>query len=250
MLIDYIYFILIIVLICFILFLIYLSYEYRIESFTIPILNTTLNNNQNIATNLKTKLINNYKNYYTNYYNKEIDNQNNKLVDIYNNNLLNVNNSNNLANIYLGIQPIPSLYPSNKPIKTIKSNYNSQYLSVFKNDLNNYGILANDKCLTVNGLCKGEFCLLDCQNKLYTSKSQEFTTNRINSVIDAAKIMNVDYSKINSSNIYPFSIFRPMSNPTKCLKMSNDGILIDKCNLNDKKQQWGISPDDNICYLS
>ena len=42
-----------------------------------------------------------------------------------------------------------------------------------------YGILANDKCLTVNGLCKDEFCLLDCQNNLYTSDSQKFNTKEL-----------------------------------------------------------------------
>ena len=249
MLIEYIYLILIIVLICFITFLIYLSYEYRIESFTLPPVDLTLNNNPNKITNLKTALLNNYSQYYTDIYNKEISNQNSKLSDILNLSKLNVNNSKMLKNLSRGISPITSNFPVDKLINTIKSNYNSQYLSTFANDINKYGILANDKCLTVNGLCKGEFCLLDCQNKLYSSNSQKFTSYRINSASDAANIMNVDYSKINTANVYPFNIFRYTLN-NKCLTISDDGISVDKCNLNNKKQQWEISPDKNICYLS
>ena len=250
MLIDHIYFILILVLICFILFLIYLSYKYRIEKFTLPPVTLSYNNDQNKITNIQTSLLNNYSQYYNDNYNQEINKQNNKNLDIYNKTLLNIKNSKNLANRQLGLTSDSSIFPSDKSIKTIKSKFNSQYLSTFENDSNKYGILANDKCVTVNGLCKGEFCLLDCQNKLYSSNSQKFTTNRVNSATDAATIMNVDFTKINTVNEYPFNIFRPAANPTKCLKISNDGITIDKCNLNDKKQQWEISPDENICYLS
>ena len=35
-----------------------------------------------------------------------------------------------------------------------------------------------------------------------------------------------------------------------CLTISNNGITIDKCNLNNNKQQWEISPDENKCYLT
>ena len=247
MLIDYIYLILIIVIICFILFLIYLSYKYRIESFTLPAINSSPNNDPNIIKNLETSLLNNYKKFYVDTYNDQINDINYKNLDIYNKTSLNLDNSKSLANI--NIIPITDDFPIDKLIKTIKSKYNSQHLSTFKNDINKYGILANDKCLTVNGLCNGEFCLLDCQNKIYSTNSQKFTSNRINTANDAARIMNVDYSKINTENVYPFNIFQSMVN-NKCLTISNNGITIDKCNLNNKKQQWEISPDENICYLT
>lgn len=248
MLIDYIYLILIIVIICFILFLIYLSYEYKIENFTLPPIDLSADN-ENTINNLKTEVLNNYSSFYSDKKNEAINKQNETNLEIYNNTVLNVKNANILSNLTLGIKSGSSVFPSDKSIKTIKSKYNSQYLSTFKNDINKYGILANDKCLTVNGLCNGEFCLLDCQTKLYSTNSQKFTTDRINSASDASRIMNVDISKINTANIYPFNIVRSTVN-NRCLTISDEGITVDQCNLNNKKQQWEISPDENICYLS
>jgi hypothetical protein len=249
MLFDYIYLILSLGIISFILFIIYLSYEYRVESFTIQYIDAEPNSNINTIRNLKTKLINKYKEYSSDTINLGINQQSQKNADIYKGTLLNLNNSNTLVNLNLGLAQIPDSFPSTDTIKTIKSKYNSQYLSVFKNDINNYGILANDKCLTSKGLCNGEFCLIDCQNKLYVSNSQKFTTDRIYSAFDASRIMNEDYAKINTDNIYPFNIFRSTVT-NKCLTVSDNGISIDKCNLNNKKQQWEISPNENICYLT
>jgi hypothetical protein len=139
-------------------------------------------------------------------------------------------------------------YPINKSIKTIKSNYNSQLLSIFPNDTSKYGILANDKCITVNGLCKDEFCLLECQKDANSSNSQKFTTKRIYNNIDAANIMNVKPETISSTNVYPYNIFISAIN-NNCLTMTNEGVNINQCNLNDIKQQWKISPNENICIL-
>lgn len=139
-------------------------------------------------------------------------------------------------------------YPIDKLIKTIKSNYNSQLLSVFPNDTSKYGILANDKCITVNGLCKDEFCLLECQKDANSSDSQKFTTKRIYNNIDAANAMNVKPEKISTTNVYPYNIFRSTIN-NNCLTMTNEGVNINQCNLNDIKQQWQISPNENICIL-
>lgn len=253
MLFDYIYLLASLCVISLILFLIYLSYEYRIEGFTLQYVNDVPNNNPNTIINLKTSLLNSYKKYYNDTMNQEIYQQNTKNLDIYNKTLVNLNNSKNLVDLNLGLIPKKSIFPSNIPIKTIKSKYNSQYLSTFqndiKNDINKYGIIANDKCLTVKGLCNDEFCLIDCQNKLYISDSQKFTTDRIYSGLDAARIMNVDYSYIDTNNTYPFNIFRSAVT-NKCLTISDKGISVDKCNLNNKKQQWEISPNENICYLS
>ena len=93
------------------------------------------------------------------------------------------------------------------PSYSIKSKYNSQYLSTYANDYSSYGVLVNDKCLTVNGLCKDDFCLLDCQKYLYTSDSQKFSTKRIYNANDASRIMNVPLNKINTNNVYPYNIF-------------------------------------------
>ena len=249
MLFDYIYLILCLVIISFILFIIYLSYEYRVEGFTLQYISEEPNSNLNTITNLETSLLNSYKEYINDTNNLEINEQNIKNTDIYKTTLLNLDNSKNLVKLNLGLTQIPDEFPSSDTIKTIKSKYNSQHLSIFKNDINKYGILANDKCLTVKGLCNGEFCLLDCQNKLYVSDSQKFTTDRIYSALDASRIMNVDYSNIDTTNTYPFNIFRSAVT-NKCLTISDNGISVDKCNLNNKKQQWEISPNENICYLT
>ena len=141
-----------------------------------------------------------------------------------------------------------NIFPIDETIKTIKSRYNSQYLSTFANDSANYGILVNDKCLTVNGLCKEDYCLLDCQNHLFVSDSQKFFTKRIYTMNDAANVMNVPLSQISSTNIYPYNIFKSSVND-KCLSINSNGITVEKCNLNKINQQWDISPDENICIL-
>lgn len=253
MLFDYIYLILSLGIISFILFIIYLSYEYRVEGFTLQYISGEPTNDLNTIINLKTSLLNSYKEYSSDTINLGINQQNAKNEDIHKATLLNLDNSTKLKKLNLGLSQKPDVFPSSETIKTIKSKYNSQHLSIFqndiKNDINKYGILANDKCLTVKGLCNGEFCLLDCQNKLYVSDSQKFTTDRIYSALDASRIMNVDYSNIDTTNIYPFNIFRSAIT-NKCLTISDNGISVDKCNLNNKKQQWEISPNENICYLT
>jgi len=253
MLIDYIYLILILVLIGCIVFIIYLSYEYRInEGFNnkslIPV---TFDANviKSQIDEQKESLSSQYKNFNVNAYSRQllnINNDNQKIIDMTNKNNI---NSQKLVNLQNGISSDSNTFPIDKLIKTIKSKYNSQYLSTFSNDANNYGILVNDKCLTVNGLCKDEFCLLNCQNNLYTSDSQKFSSTRINSASEAAKAMNVDVGKISTNNIYPFNIFKSLIN-NNCLTISNNGLTVEKCNLNNIKQQWQISPNENICVLN
>ena len=257
MFIDYIYLILIIIIICFIIFMIYLSYEYRdnehktIEPFDLPNLNTVSPLIYRLAHNnlIENNINNQFNNISTEIQNKDITRDNIKNIETYKKQLQNVKNVNILNGENITIEPVPSMYPIDKLIKTIKSNYNSQYLSTFANDSNHYGILVNDKCLTVNGLCKDEFCTLNCQNNLYSSDTQKFKTTRIQNSNDAAKLMNVPASNISNKNIYPFNIFKSLVND-KCLTISNDGITIEKCNLNNIKQQWQISPDENICLLN
>jgi len=253
--INYIYYILILFLIVCIIFLIYLSYDNNnnlsydnIESFSgIPRISPLKQINWNVN-NQANSILKNYNSYYNNAYNAQIKNENLKLYNLLDTSKENLNNSENLLRIKSGIKPPPSVFPVDKLIKTIKSNYNSQFLSTIPNNVNNYEILVNDKCLTVKGLCKGEFCTQDCQKKLYTSDSQKFETKRIKSAYDAAKIMNVNVSKISSNNVYPYNIFTSLVN-NNCLSINNDGVTVEPCNLNNIQQQWQISPDENICVL-
>lgn len=143
-------------------------------------------------------------------------------------------------------------YVMNKPIKTIKSRFNDQELSVKPFDNNKYNILANDKCLTVKGLCVNEdYCLLKCQDPLYSSNSQKFYSDRVTSNVEAARIMGKKPEDIvnNSKITYPYNVFRSAVTDN-CLSLSNDGITVEKCNLNNIKQHWLISPDETICLLN
>ena len=55
-------------------------------------------------------------------------------------------------------------------------------------------------------------------------------------------------NKISTTNIYPYNIFTSTVN-NNCLTIGDKGITIEKCNLNNIKQQWEISPDENLCVL-
>jgi len=254
MFIDYIYLSLIIIILFFIIFLIYLSYEYRnIECFNVPIVNSLSSIKSNILDTNKLSLDfdSEYKNLNNEINNRNISRDNIKNIELYDKTHKNFLDSKKLKELNKAINTtdINNNYQSiDKLIKTIKSKYNAQYLSTFSNDMKNYGILANDKCLTVNGLCKDEFCLLECQNNLYTSDSQKFTTKRITNNKEAANEMNVNIDRISEKNIYPYNIFKSNVNDN-CLTISNDGVTIERCNLNNIRQQWEISHDENLCVL-
>ena len=36
----------------------------------------------------------------------------------------------------------------------------------------------------------------------------------------------------------------------RAMSITNNGITLENCNLNDIKQQWQISPNENICVLN
>jgi len=215
-----------------------------------PVVNTLSNINYNTynVSEYNNAFDVSYNDLVTEIQNRDVSRDNLKNIQLYTKINQNLNDTNNLKTLKNNITPSQNIYPIDKLIKTIKSKYNSQYISTFSNDMKKYGIILNDKCLTVNGLCKDEFCMLDCQNNLYTSNSQKFNTNRINSKSDAATFMNVSTDKISSKNVYPFNIFTSLVN-NNCLTISNDGITVENCNLNNIKQQWEISPDANICVL-
>ena len=260
MIVNIVYLFLILLIICFIIYIIYLSYDYNFN-------NNNNNDNtehfadlqiQNIGElNLNTDNINNdFQKFDDNYNKLDIDIHNRSVQKEQKKNLNLLTKTKNNLSVTDKLKLIKenlktstdTVFPVNKQIKTIKSKYNSQYLSTYSNDNENYNILANDKCLTVRGLCKTDFCLLNCQNKLYTSNSQHFTSERINNNKDAAAVMNVPTETISTDNIYPYSIFKSLINDN-CLTISNEGITVEKCNLNNIKQQWEISPNENICVL-
>ena len=248
--IDYIYLILILCLIGCIIFIIYLSYEYRVKEGFIapPELDYKENINMDLINNNANNFSLNYTNFITNSNNKQILKNNLINLELLNKSKENLVSSKYISDLYNGIKPITTTFPIDKLISTIKSKYNSQYLSTYANDYSSYGVLVNDKCLTVNGLCKDDFCLLDCQKYLYASDSQKFSSKRIYNANDASRIMNVPVNKINTTNVYPYNIFTSAVN-NNCLTIGNEGLTVEKCNLNNIKQQWEISPDENICVL-
>ena len=200
------------------------------------------------------KLANNFDKSYVNM-NAEIKNRdvtadnisNIKLYDKITKNLVNTQKIIGMKQTLADYEAPPD-YPIDKLIKTIKSKYNAQQISTYPYDKAKYGILVNDKCLTVNGLCKEPFCLLDCQKSLYSSDSQKFKTERITNQTDAAKSMGTTLDKISTKNIYPFSVFKSLIN-SNCLTLTKEGMTVEPCNLNNTKQQWAISPDENKCVL-
>ena len=261
MFIDYIYLLLTIILICFIIFLIYLSYEYRqieplkftedfVSSFP-PLKKMTKPKFDLYEYNqVANDFANNYTNMNTEIDNRDVTKDNIRNIKLYNKITQNLVNSQKIMerkNNLIKAQA-PEQYPIDKLIKTIKSKYNAQIISTIGYDKTKYNIIANDKCLTVGGLCKEPYCLLDCQKNLYSSDSQRFKTERITNQTDAAKSMGTTLDKIASTNIYPFNIFKSLIN-SNCLTLTKEGITVEPCNVNSINQQWEISPDENICVL-
>ena len=248
--IDYIYLVLIVCLICFIIFIINLSYEYRIkEGFTLsPELSKINPIDIDLINYNDQKFANNYTNFLIDTQNKQTLKNNIINLELLDKSAENLENAKYIDKLSKGIKSTPEIFPIDKLISTIKSKYNSQYLSTFANDYAKYGVLVNDKCLTVNGLCKDEYCVQPCQNTLYSSDSQKFSTKRIYNANDAAVVMNTTVNKVNTNNVYPFNIFTSAVN-NNCLTIGNEGLTVEKCNLNNIKQQWEISPDENICLL-
>lgn len=192
---------------------------------------------------------NNYVSVLSEAYNKLVLNDETQIKNLYNDAIKQSNIIKELSKTNRKNKEISKTFPPNSQIKTIKSKNNSQYLSTLVNDIeNNYGIQVNDKCLTVSGTCTGSpYCLQNCQNSLYISDSQKFYNTTIQTDADAIKIMGNDV-QMSSNIVYPFNIFRSSVDDT-CLAMSDIGLTLEKCNLNDIRHHWQISPDENICLL-
>lgn len=182
-------------------------------------------------------------------YNKLILEDEAAIKDIYEDTIVKANIAKQLVKNDKKNKRVNKVFPPNASIKTIKSKNNAQFLSLLSNDpTGKYSIVANDKCLTVSGTCKNNpYCLNDCQTNIYTSDSQKFYTTNIATESDAINIMGQDI-QISKRNIYPFNIFRSAVDDS-CLAMSENGLSLEQCNLNDIRHQWQISPDENICLI-
>ena len=127
-------------------------------------------------------------------------------------------------------------------IKSIKSKSNiGQILAV--NSLNDgeYQIIINGECLTVYN--KNNITIKPCN--LNPSDSQKFITSRITNPAVAKYIIGTDI--INNNIVYPYNIFQSKVS-SECVSLNDDGnIILNKCSPNNIKQQWAISPNENIC---
>ena len=232
----------------------------RVENFSVP--NNVINDVSYLDTSIpgnKALLDNNYMAVMSDAYNKLTLQDENAIQNLYTDAIARTNVITNLgiAN-KTNVSNKSSIFPGGSLIKTIKSKNNAQMLSLTSNDVaGKYGVNINDQCLTVSGTCanNNKYCTQDCQNSLYSSDSQKFTVKNIATIADAKKIMgstssinsaSINSASINSANVYPFNIVMSGVDNT-CLAMSNSGVTLEECNLNDIRHQWSISPDDNIC---
>ena len=135
-------------------------------------------------------------------------------------------------------------FPMGVDIKSIKSVDNGAILALNPvGELDMYQVNINGQCLTVYG--KDSVMLKPCQGGASVSDSQKFQTTRIMTPLAAKTVMNASY--VSPTNVYPYNIFR--SNMTgQCMTLNGDGDVVMKpCNPNNLKQQWLISPNENIC---
>ena len=234
----------------------------RVENFAVP--NNVINDVNYLDTSIpgnKALLDNNYMAVMSDAYNKLTLQDESAIQNLYTDAIARTNVITNLGiTNKTNVSNKSSIFPGGSLIKTIKSKNNAQMLSLTSNDLTGndltgkYGVNINDQCLTVSGTCanNNKYCTQDCQNILYSSDSQKFTVKNIATIADAKKIMgstsSINSASINSANVYPFNIVMSGVDNT-CLAMSNSGVTLEECNLNDIRHQWSISPDDNICLV-
>ena len=126
----------------------------------------------------------------------------------------------------------------NPPFRSAQSHTN-HFLSLKPMNNNQYKIRVNDKCLNVYGT--NDYSLDDCN---LTSSSQLFSTQRINTKIDA---MNFNKDQIISNDArYPYNqIKSTISND--CINMDKDGISLSTCSSNNPSQRWNLSREEKKC---
>lgn len=135
-------------------------------------------------------------------------------------------------------------YPEGESIKTIKSKFNNQVISVINQQAGRttYAVSVNDKC--VYGY-NDDYTLKPCANTTNYSHPQYFDARNINNSAMEKKYMN---SKAVTTNITPepYTAFIHKSTQ-KCLSMDNSGLYLSECDADNIYQRWQVSPDDNIC---
>ena len=134
-------------------------------------------------------------------------------------------------------------YPEGEYIKTIKSKFNNQIISVINQsvDKSTYAINVNDKC--VYGY-NDDYTLKPCSNTQNYIHPQYFDARNINNTAMEKKYMNSKTgSKINPE---PYTAFIHKSTQ-KCLSMDNGGLYLSDCDSNNIYQRWQVSADENIC---
>lgn len=134
-------------------------------------------------------------------------------------------------------------YPEGTNIKSIKSKFNNQILSVNKQPLNNvtYAISINDKCLYGYG---DDIELKSCANTENYIHPQYFEARKINNVAQEKQYMNNKHSSILPPEAYTAFIHKSTQ---QCLTMDNEGAYLAPCNADNIYQRWQISADENIC---
>lgn len=132
-------------------------------------------------------------------------------------------------------------YPSGTPIKTIKSKYNSQVLSVIHQDNKYYKIQINDKCLSVYG--DNNYKLSECVAGEPNFPVQLFYQEVINNAADIKRVYG-EYPSVNIN--YPFSVFKSAITD-QFLTSSDNGITVEPGIPNNDRHQWLISPTAYNC---
>jgi hypothetical protein len=127
-------------------------------------------------------------------------------------------------------------YPAGEPIKTIKSKYNSQVISVVHQDNKYYKIQINDKCLSVYG--DNNYKLSECVIGEPNFPVQLFYQEVINNASDIKRVFG-EYPGININ--YPYSVFKSAITD-QFLTSADSGITVEPGIPNDIRQQWLISP--------
>lgn len=137
-------------------------------------------------------------------------------------------------------------YPEGDIIKTIKSKFNNQFISVINQSINKntYAININDKCLYGYN---DDYTLKPCANTQNYIHPQYFDARNINNTAMEIKYMNSSNKRSsNKNNPEPYTAFIHKSTQ-KCLSMDNSGVYLTDCDANNIYQRWQVSADENIC---
>lgn len=135
-------------------------------------------------------------------------------------------------------------YPENTDIKSIKSKFNNQILTVEKQSVSNntYSVNVNDKCLYGYN---DDYTIKPCANTSNYIHPQYFNAININNIAMEKKYMNGKHSSIEHPEPYTAFIHKSTQ---KCLSIDNTGLYLSECDADNIYQRWQVSPDENICY--